>query len=117
MPSFYHAAVVLGAVATASAGTLSIPLERRTPSFEHYDAITRAISRRATDNGTTDLPALNNITAGGYYSEFSIGTPGQKITFQLDTGSSDTWMNSPTTQYCLSTTQQDKAGYCTATCM
>lgn len=117
MPSFYQAALVLGAVATASAGTLSVPLERRHPSLEHYDAIARAISRRATGNGTTDLTAINNITAGGYYAEFSIGTPGQKIMFQLDTGSSDTWMNSPSTGYCLSTTQQDKAGYCTATCM
>lgn len=116
MPSLQHAALILGVVATASAGTLSVPLERRNPSVENYHAIARAIVRRATGNGTTELTALNNITAAGYYADFSIGTPGQKITFQLDTGSSDTWMNSPDTSYCRSTTQQSQMGYCTATC-
>ncbi|KID89954.1 Peptidase A1 [Metarhizium guizhouense ARSEF 977] len=115
MPSLHHVALVLGAVATVSAGTLSVPLERRGPSEEHYRLLGRAISRRAADNGTAELTALNNITAAGYYANFAIGTPGQNLTFQLDTGSSDTWMNSPQTRYCRSATAQSEGGYCTTT--
>ncbi|KHO00201.1 Peptidase A1 [Metarhizium album ARSEF 1941] len=106
---------VLGTVTTVSGGTLSVPLQRRGPSPEHYKTLARAISRRATDNGTAELTALNNITAAGYYVDFSIGTPGQSLKFQLDTGSSDTWMNSPQTRYCRSAAAQSQSGYCTAT--
>jgi hypothetical protein len=84
--------------------------------LENVRDFARALSRRATGNGTTELTALNNITAAGYYADFTVGTPGQKITFQLDTGSSDTWMNSPDTSYCSSTIQQSQSGYCTSTC-
>ncbi|KAK7432812.1 hypothetical protein QQZ08_000675 [Neonectria magnoliae] len=65
-----------------------------------------------TKRDTLDLKAINNVTGGGYYAEFQVGTPGQKIGFLLDTGSSDTWVNSVDTDLCNSLSLQDTNGYC-----
>ncbi|WXC58992.1 hypothetical protein SNK03_004883 [Fusarium graminearum] len=89
----------------ASAGTVSAPLVKH--GF-HYGA---SIDKRDTLN----LEALNNITGGGYYAEFQIGTPPQNISFLLDTGSSDTWVNSNNTDLCHSQAAQKKNGYCMTT--
>ncbi|PMD51240.1 acid protease [Hyaloscypha bicolor E] len=42
----------------------------------------------------------NNETGGWYTAEASVGTPAQKITFQIDTGSSDDWALSSTADLC-----------------
>ena len=34
----------------------------------------------------------NDKTKGGYFATCKIGTPGQDVTLQLDTGSSDIWV-------------------------
>lgn len=34
----------------------------------------------------------NDVRGGGYFCTVSIGTPGQNLTLQLDTGSSDLWV-------------------------
>ena len=34
----------------------------------------------------------NDKTKGGYFATCRIGTPGQNVTLQLDTGSSDIWV-------------------------
>ncbi|KAK2608424.1 hypothetical protein QQS21_002991 [Conoideocrella luteorostrata] len=114
MPSVYDVALLLGAAATASAGTVSIDFQKRSPVHEHYQAVARSLSGRATPAGAIELLAANNITGGGYYADLSIGTPGQKLSFQLDTGSSDTWMNAADTSFCSDEDAQVKMGFCTA---
>ncbi|CAG7560794.1 unnamed protein product [Fusarium equiseti] len=89
----------------ASAGTVSVPFVKN--GFHHGASIQK--------RETLDLEALNNITGGGYYAEFSIGTPPQNISFLLDTGSSDTWVNSKDTDLCHSEKAQQTNGYCMAT--
>lgn len=61
---------------------------------------------------TLDLTAINNITGGGYYAEVEVGTPGQKMTMHLDTGSSDTWVVSADADLCRSDTLQQQFGSC-----
>lgn len=102
-----HTFTLLASLALgASAGTVSAPFVKR--NF-HHDA---SIEKRET----LTLEALNNITGGGYYGEFQIGTPPQNISFLLDTGSSDTWVNSNNTDLCKSKEAQQKNGYCMTTC-
>jgi hypothetical protein len=106
--SFQHVSLAgLVAAGTASAGVVSVPFEKRSDPVH-------SLLRR---DGTLSLDALNNITGGGYYAEFSIGTPPQKLSFQLDTGSSDTWVNSVDADLCTSVINQENAGvYCSKTC-
>lgn len=91
---------------TVSAGTVSVPVTKIKLSPPS------AIRKRDTLN----LIATNNISGGGYYAEFEIGTPGQKIGFLLDTGSSDTWVNSVDADLCNSQDLQRNNGYCMTTC-
>ncbi|PNY27202.1 aspartic-type endopeptidase opsB [Tolypocladium capitatum] len=87
MPSPLRGLALLAlAASTATAGTLSVPVYRKARA----DGIP-PLTRR---DGTINLQALNNFTAGGYFAELGIGTPPQNLVFQLDTGSSDTWANS-----------------------
>ncbi|EXM35305.1 Aspartic peptidase A1 family [Fusarium oxysporum f. sp. vasinfectum] len=88
-----------------SAGTVSAPIVKQ--RFHHESSLHK--------RDTLSLAALNNITGGGYYAEFQVGTPGQNISFQLDTGSSDTWLNSDETDLCNSRTKQETIGPCMTT--
>lgn len=101
-----HYLQILCLIAGVSAGTISVPFSRasldQNPSLVKRDTLT--------------LDALNNITGGGYYGEFEVGTPGQKLSFLLDTGSSDTWVNSFDSDLCNSQTDQAYWGYCWNTC-
>ncbi|KFA72207.1 hypothetical protein S40288_06006 [Stachybotrys chartarum IBT 40288] len=107
MPSLAHLGLALGlAATTVSAGTLSVSINRR--PLNRFVSITKR-------DGTADLEAINNVTIGGYFAEMDIGTPGQTITFQLDTGSSDTWLNSVDTDLCNDDYLQSFSGYCMAT--
>ncbi|KAL7930041.1 putative aspartic endopeptidase [Trichoderma chlorosporum] len=94
------------AAGTASAGIVSVPLEKRYLSADPLPSLLRR-------DGTVSLDALNNITGGGYYAQFSVGTPPQKLSFLLDTGSSDTWVNSVTADLCTQPSVQQSVGeYC-----
>ncbi|KAF5010650.1 hypothetical protein FDECE_3190 [Fusarium decemcellulare] len=91
--------------AGASAGIVSAPVVKR-----RFNLGTEMQKR-----DTLDLDALNNVTGGGYYAEFDVGTPGQKVSFLLDTGSSDTWVNSDDTDLCNSDELQESYGFCMTT--
>ncbi|KAK4219107.1 aspartic peptidase domain-containing protein [Rhypophila decipiens] len=65
--------------------------------------VTPRISRRDTHVGTL----VNNITGGAYYIDALIGTPGQRVSMILDTGSSDAWVVSPVADLCRSTRLQE----------
>ncbi|PHH82407.1 hypothetical protein CDD82_6095 [Ophiocordyceps australis] len=49
--------------------------------------------RHLVNNGPSFKTDINNdLTQGGYFATVNIGTPGQELTLQLDTGSSDVWV-------------------------
>ena len=98
------------AAATVSAGVVTVPFEKRNLSPD----VTPSLLRR---DGSVSLDAINNLTGGGYYAQFSVGTPPQKLSFLLDTGSSDTWVNSVTADLCTDEiTQQEVGEYCFKQC-
>jgi len=76
---------------------ISISLQKRS-QYRSHEVL--ALLKRDTFN----LSAQNIISAGGYYSDVEVGTPGQKLTLHLDTGSSDTWVNSVSSDVCDDTT-------------
>ncbi|KAK3935724.1 aspartic peptidase domain-containing protein [Diplogelasinospora grovesii] len=57
----------------------------------------------------------NNLTGGGYYAKVQVGTPGQTITMQIDTGSSDVWMLSQDADLCHDKRLKEIYGDCTDT--
>ncbi|KAK1990980.1 acid protease [Colletotrichum falcatum] len=65
---------------------------------------------QVTRRGTLDLAALNNVTGGGYYSAVRVGTPGQRATLHIDTGSSDTWILDRQADLCSSRSMQRQYG-------
>ncbi|KAK2056030.1 eukaryotic aspartyl protease, partial [Colletotrichum caudatum] len=68
------------------------------------------VTRRSDGGGTLNLAALNNITGGGYYATVQVGTPGQKSTLHIDTGSSDTWILDKQADLCTSRSLQRQYG-------
>lgn len=102
-------ALCLASVATTLVDAhIAVPVSRTPFQSSHI--------RLKRDNDNVTLEALNNVTGGGYYSEFEVGSPGQKLSFLLDTGSSDTWMNSVDGNLCNSDSLQLAAGYCQTPC-
>ncbi|PNP49811.1 hypothetical protein THARTR1_09579 [Trichoderma harzianum] len=91
------------AAGTVSAGIVHVPIEKRYLSSDPAPSLLRR-------DGSISLDALNNITGGGYYTELSIGTPPQKLSFLLDTGSSDTWVNSVDADLCTDPSVQQSVG-------
>ncbi|MCJ1431537.1 hypothetical protein MMC27_000890 [Xylographa pallens] len=60
------------------------------------------LSRR--QSGTVSTPAVNANTFGTRYNaNITVGTPPQAVGIQIDTGSSDLWMNTPGSKYCTGT--------------
>ncbi|QUC17995.1 uncharacterized protein UV8b_02236 [Ustilaginoidea virens] len=113
-------ALLLGAAAAAAAaapGTLAVGLEKRRPAAPpRPPPLLRPRGAAAALNASVvALAALNNVTAGGYLADLGVGTPPQPLTVQLDTGSSDTWVNAAGSAYCADDAQQSLTGYCTAT--
>ena len=58
------------------------------------------IAKRVSEDRTLDRRQARTIqevigndrTKGGYFATCKVGTPGQDVTLQLDTGSSDIWV-------------------------
>ncbi|KAJ6443099.1 elongation factor G [Purpureocillium lavendulum] len=47
---------------------------------------------RRRDGSSFDSSIKNDVTQGGYFATVKIGSPGQELSLQLDTGSSDVWV-------------------------
>ncbi len=58
--------------------------------------------------GTFEEVVTNEQTRGGYFATCRLGTPGQNLTLQLDTGSSDIWVPYVKAEVC----QAAKTGGC-----
>lgn len=72
----------------------------------------KRISRR--DDMTIDAKISNIQSQGGYFATVKIGTPGQQLSLQLDTGSSDVWVPYNEAEVC----QDTQSGGCQlGTCM
>lgn len=97
-------------ITTVSAGHVAVGLSKFKPPKTSV-----TITRRSDGSSSINLEAFNNVTGGGYYSTFEVGTPPQNISFLLDTGSSDTWVNSKDADLCNSVSLQETNGYCMAT--
>lgn len=56
--------------------------------------------RRRDGSSTTQADISNQVQDGGYFVDVTVGTPGQKFSLQLDTGSSDVWVPSSGSSAC-----------------
>lgn len=68
-----------------------------------------ALQRRVSTYAAT---ISNNLTLGGYVATCQVGTPPQTIMLAVDTGSSDVWMLSTSTDLCTSRHLQEEYGQC-----
>jgi len=78
-----------------------------------------AKSRRRHLSGRNTITSVlyNNVTGGSYYAEVNVGTPGQKQTLAIDTGSSDVWLLSSNADLCSDPTVSLFTGEgCGSTC-
>ncbi|KAK2598543.1 hypothetical protein N8I77_011948 [Diaporthe amygdali] len=79
---FAVSAGLLLAPATSAAGTVQWDIHKHHPKAR--------FGRRAADTHEGEI--TNEVTRGGYFATCTLGTPGQNLTLQLDTGSSDIWV-------------------------
>src|SRR4051812_8897948 len=56
------------------------------------------LAKRAGD--TFEEVITNEQANGGYFTSCSVGSPGQALTLQLDTGSSDIWVPASSAEVC-----------------
>ena len=89
---------VLVAATGVAAGVLELDLNRI--NIEDLGGLD--LSRRAT----YVEKLANNITGGGYYVDFTVGTPPQPQRMVLDTGSSDIWVVAHDADLCTTTRLQ-----------
>ena len=63
-----------------------------------HDRRSPALYRR--NSAPLEESVKNEQSQGGYFATVSVGTPGQKVSLQLDTGSSDLWVPSVKADIC-----------------
>lgn len=79
----------------ASAQVVQWDIERR-------EVKSNNLGRRAAS--TYEEVITNERARGGYFATTQVGTPGQNLTLQLDTGSSDIWVPYTGATVCTKTT-------------
>ncbi|KAK9465619.1 aspartic peptidase domain-containing protein [Lipomyces arxii] len=103
---FFFISLLLPLVSTlvaAEPGTVKFELirEKRSPNtidlFQHRHR--HRLSRRQSSVSNTVQQILDNYSYL-YYANITLGTPGQNLRLQIDTGSSDVWVQSGENQVC-----------------
>ncbi|KAK4196937.1 aspartic peptidase domain-containing protein [Triangularia verruculosa] len=91
--------IVAGALFTGTVlaqrqdGIVQWGIQRRQPPSEGYNRLRRRAS-------TFEETITNEEARGGYFATCTLGTPGQDLTLQLDTGSSDIWVPDSVAKVC-----------------
>ena len=91
--------------------SLSIALCRLAFAIVHGQVVQWNIEQRRSEEQTLGRRQARSIeevikndkTKGGYFATCKIGTPGQDVTLQLDTGSSDIWVPDSDADICVET--------------
>ncbi|KAK3945466.1 mitochondrial elongation factor g 1-like protein [Diplogelasinospora grovesii] len=92
--------LLAGAVeAQAANGVVQWGIQKRQPESSQQP---NRLRKRAS---TYEEVITNDQVRGGYFATCVLGTPGQNLTLQLDTGSSDIWVPESTAQICKTSTQ------------
>jgi len=98
--------VLLALLAAASARRVVPVTIRRQPAPEGLPV------RRRTQRASFHEDLANNMTVGAYFAEVEVGTPGQKMTLHIDTGSTDVWLLSQSADLCTMPVLQALHGKC-----
>ncbi|KAK9367630.1 aspartic peptidase domain-containing protein [Lipomyces kononenkoae] len=102
-PAIAAILIVSSAAASAEPGSVQFDIARtkRSPGsidlFKHRHR--HRLAKRASNVPHTVQEILDNYDYL-YYANVSVGTPGQKLRLQIDTGSSDIWVQSAQNKFC-----------------
>ncbi|RMZ89202.1 hypothetical protein DV736_g3578, partial [Chaetothyriales sp. CBS 134916] len=99
------AAIVI-APRSANPRAVGLDIQRRAISTQDIPSRDRARLHRRT---STVEQTLNNEESL-YYANVTLGTPEQSLQLHLDTGSSDLWVNSPSSSLCQSSSSACEGG-------
>jgi hypothetical protein len=89
----FTAVTVAALAAGASAQkVVEYPINKGLPGIRMGKPLPEVVGKMFGKRDTATSVVVNNITGGGYYIDVEVGTPGQKQTMVLDTGSSDAWI-------------------------
>lgn len=87
------ASSLLSLASADTPGTLSIKIHKN----RHVE------KAQLAKRGTVQATLANYEQVGLYAANATVGTPGQALTFQVDTGSSDVWVPSSSASICQDT--------------
>ncbi|CAG8978664.1 hypothetical protein HYALB_00011761 [Hymenoscyphus albidus] len=92
------------------ANTLQLNIARNEAAKEEQlirrQIYNRDLQRLKARAGTVTADLGNAAQAGLYFANISVGTPGQTLMVQIDTGSSDVWVPSNTNSFCSASRSQ-----------
>jgi len=105
----YHSFLSIGTLIASGAHGIEV-VERSQPSILNLDIVrkdTRNFSPASRDKLRLRKRAPLQVTLDNlstlYFANVTLGTPGQNLRLDIDTGSSDIWANSATSSYCQQT--------------
>jgi predicted aspartyl protease len=93
----------VGALAIVHTTTAAQPDGVVSWGIQRHEKVRRVGRRQANVAGTVEEVVQNQEQRGGYFATAEVGNPGQAVTIQLDTGSSDVWVPSSQSQVCQKT--------------
>ncbi|RMZ78457.1 hypothetical protein DV737_g3904, partial [Chaetothyriales sp. CBS 132003] len=102
----YSAEATFSGRQSANPRTVGLDIQRRAISTRDIPSRDRARLRRRSS--TVGLTLDNEQTL--YYANVTLGTPEQSLRLHLDTGSSDLWVNSPSSSLCESSSSECEGG-------